>query len=115
MRTTPTAKLTTKAKRYARTWRIALCGPRNSDDEIPLEPHSVEHRLEKAWLAGFKQGFRKKDAEGPPKEVISALESAGCQCECLTHGYGCGVAGATCKLKAPCERCKLLAKYRLNK
>jgi hypothetical protein len=37
---------------------MAICGPLKSNDEIPLEPASVEYRLEKAWLAGY--GYAQK-------------------------------------------------------
>lgn len=53
-----------KAKRYAREWRIALCGPRDSNNELPLAAHSVEYRLENAYLAGFRAG---KSTQGGSK------------------------------------------------
>lgn len=66
--------LINKATRYSRAWRIALCGPRNSESELPLQPHNVEYRLEKAWLAGYSaakkelQGHRLMPAAGKDSE-----------------------------------------------
>jgi len=51
--------------------------------------------------------------------IIATLERAvelvrnegGCRCKCSTHGYGCGVAEATCRLEMLCQRCKFIMEF----
>lgn len=44
------------------------------------------------------------------ESALDALEKCYCRCECSTHGSGCGVSEATCRLKAVCNRCMVLRK-----
>jgi len=62
-----------------------------------------------ALNAGEAARERIAELECDKRTLVDALKGARCHCECSTHGFGCGLQEATCRLKTQCRRCKALA------
>lgn len=38
-------------------------------------------------------------------------DSPSCRCKCPTHGFGCGLQEATCRLGSKCAQCEFLEEF----